>query len=156
MTTFEIAGKQWLASDLLASPLPLTQESERSWLVPGEDGALVRVSIVKVEGHTLTLEVGGKRTVCKIETRADQLAKLIHLDRRQAQGPGELLAPMPGMVRGVRVAKGQVVAKGDALLVLEAMKMENVLKASAGGTIDEVLVAEGEAVEKGQPLLRFQ
>jgi 3-methylcrotonyl-CoA carboxylase alpha subunit len=53
------------------------------------------------------------------------------------------------------VRAGQTVQKGDALLILEAMKMENVLKATRAGEVTEVRVAEGDAVEKGAVLLRM-
>ncbi|MFN4081139.1 MAG: biotin/lipoyl-containing protein [Saprospiraceae bacterium] len=62
-------------------------------------------------------------------------------------------APMPGLALQIMVSPGQAIAKGDPLLILEAMKMENVIKASADGAIKEVLVKQGAPVEKGQVLI---
>ncbi|MCL4140737.1 UNVERIFIED_CONTAM: hypothetical protein GTU68_026156 [Idotea baltica] len=62
---------------------------------------------------------------------------------------------MPGLVLEVAVTAGQEVAEGDTLLVLEAMKMENVIKASAAGVVTEVKIAAGDSVEKGQVLVGF-
>ena len=63
---------------------------------------------------------------------------------------------MPGKVLQVLVQPGDAVEEGQALLVLEAMKMENMIKAVAAGTVAEVPIAEGEAVEKGALLVGFE
>ncbi len=62
---------------------------------------------------------------------------------------------MPGLVVRVLVAEGQAVAAGQGLLVLEAMKMENELRASGPATVARVGVQPGQAVEKGQVLVEF-
>jgi pyruvate carboxylase subunit B len=63
---------------------------------------------------------------------------------------------MPGLVLRVQVAPGQAVAAGSGLVVLEAMKMENELKAVGPAMVKAVWVQPGEAVEKGQVLLEFE
>ena len=63
---------------------------------------------------------------------------------------------MPGLVLRVEVTPGQKVAAGAGLVVLEAMKMENELKASAAALVRSVRVQAGEAVEKGQILIEFE
>jgi 3-methylcrotonyl-CoA carboxylase alpha subunit len=68
-------------------------------------------------------------------------------------GGDTIIAPMPGLVRAVRTKAGAAVAKGDPLLVLEAMKMEHTLTAPRDGVIAEVLAAEGEQVTDGALLL---
>ncbi len=68
-------------------------------------------------------------------------------------GPHEVRAPIPGRVVSVSVAPGAAVALGQALLVLEAMKMENQICAEAAGTVERVLVATGATVEGGQVLV---
>lgn len=59
------------------------------------------------------------------------------------------MAPMPGLVTSVVVASGQAVAAGDRLVVLEAMKMEHVLRAPRDGVLANVAVAEGQQVTAG-------
>jgi 3-methylcrotonyl-CoA carboxylase alpha subunit len=66
------------------------------------------------------------------------------------------LAPMPGRVVSVHVSVGQTVIEGDRLVVLEAMKMEHTLTAGRAGCVAEVLVAEGDQVEAGAPLVRLE
>jgi propionyl-CoA carboxylase alpha chain len=76
--------------------------------------------------------------------------------RRQGPHAGGLSAPMPGRVLEVRVSPGQLVSAGETLIVLEAMKMEHVIAASADGTVDEVLVAQDDQVESGAALLTMR
>jgi pyruvate carboxylase subunit B len=71
------------------------------------------------------------------------------------RGAGALRAPMPGLVVRVLVQPGQAVSRGGGVVVLEAMKMENELKAAADGTVKTVRVGTGEPVEKGQVLVEF-
>ncbi len=67
-----------------------------------------------------------------------------------------LKAPMPGLVLEVKVSPGETVAKNQALLVVEAMKMENVIKAQGEATIKAVHVSGGTSIEKGDRLLEFE
>ena len=60
---------------------------------------------------------------------------------------------MPGVVLEIRVSPGDSVSTGDTLLVLEAMKMENHIKAPHDGTVSEILVSENQQLENGVPLL---
>ena len=67
----------------------------------------------------------------------------------------DIKAPMPGKVLSVVVTEGDEVKKGDAILILEAMKMENVLKAEGDCIIKKVLVNKEESVEKNQVLIEL-
>lgn len=71
-------------------------------------------------------------------------------------GPAPLVAPMPGMIVRVNVGDGDAVQSGQGLVVMEAMKMENELRATASGTVRRVLVQPGTAVEKGALLLEME
>jgi biotin carboxyl carrier protein len=66
---------------------------------------------------------------------------------------GECRAPLPGAIAKVLVAAGDVVAEGDVLVVLEAMKMEHTLRASGWGTVSDVLCAVGQQVDVGDLLV---
>ncbi|MDF9406830.1 biotin/lipoyl-binding protein [Pelotomaculum isophthalicicum JI] len=65
---------------------------------------------------------------------------------------GTVTSPMPGMINDVKVKTGDQVKPGDVLIVLEAMKMENLIKADIAGTVKEVRVVKGQAVNGGDPL----
>lgn len=68
-------------------------------------------------------------------------------------GGGTVRAPMPGLVLRVEVAEGQTVDAGAGLVVVEAMKMENELRAGRAAVVQKIHVAVGQAVEKGAPLV---
>lgn len=72
------------------------------------------------------------------------------------RGEFHLKAPMPGLVVAVSVVEGQQVEKGDVLVVLESMKMQNELKASREGVITRVRVQEGDSVDQRQTLLSVE
>jgi biotin carboxyl carrier protein len=73
---------------------------------------------------------------------------------KKAAGAGkEVIAPLPGLIREILVKEGDAVTKGQKLMILEAMKMENEINADADGTITSLLVAEGDSVQGGDPLL---
>jgi biotin carboxyl carrier protein len=71
-------------------------------------------------------------------------------------GAGDEVAQMGGVIVQIDVKVGQIVAVGDHLLVLEAMKMKSHLLASRAGRVTRILVAAGDPVEAGQPLLTIQ
>jgi pyruvate carboxylase subunit B len=72
------------------------------------------------------------------------------------QGPRPVRAPMPGMIVRTEVEAGDRVAAGQGVVVMEAMKMENELKAETAGVVARVLVTAGQAVEKGTVLIEFE
>lgn len=71
-------------------------------------------------------------------------------------GPRPLVAPMPGLIIRVTVAVGDEVHAGQGVIAMEAMKMENELRAPVAGKVRAVLVAPGTAVEKGATLIAFE
>ena len=76
--------------------------------------------------------------------------------RRSALATGSLTAPMPATVRRIEVKPGQAVRRGDVLIVLEAMKMELPVRATADGTVARLNCREGELVQPGQELAELQ
>jgi pyruvate carboxylase subunit B len=72
------------------------------------------------------------------------------------KGGGQLRAPMPGLVVRIDVVAGETVGAGAGVVVLEAMKMQNELRAAAAGKVSAVRVHPGQAVEKGQVLVEFE
>lgn len=74
---------------------------------------------------------------------------------RRAEETPSLEAPMPGRIAAVRVEGGGCVAKGDVLVVVEAMKMEHAVRAPKDGTVERVLVSEGQMVGLGDVLVEM-
>jgi 3-methylcrotonyl-CoA carboxylase alpha subunit len=80
---------------------------------------------------------------------------MAHAGEAESEG-GRLTAPMPGKVVAVLAAKGQEVKKGEALVIMEAMKMEHTIAAPHDGVIDDILYNVGDQVADGAPLLAFK
>ncbi len=99
-----------------------------------------------IDGFTYDVEALDERT----RTIRDLTAA-----RAGPTGPAPLVAPMPGLIVRVEVKPGDVVTAGQGLIVMEAMKMENELRAAGAGTVRTIRVAAGDAVEKGSVLVEL-
>jgi pyruvate carboxylase subunit B len=103
-----------------------------------------------------TLWVDGYRfDVEALDERTSAIRELSKLSAAAA-GPAPLVAPMPGLIVRVNVKAGDKVGQGQGLVVMEAMKMENELRAQAAGTVKSVNVTPGTAVEKGTVLIEME
>jgi biotin carboxyl carrier protein len=111
-------------------------------------------------GEAVAVEVDGQRLELALDRPLVRHAPLPALPAAGAEPrPGSILpvpSPMAGVVQDVLVRPGQVVQRGDRLLVLEAMKMENTIHAPAAGRVAALGVQERNTVLKGQPLLQLQ
>jgi biotin carboxyl carrier protein len=87
--------------------------------------------------------------------RFDDLLKELGMDAAASLKVGDLKAPMPGLVVDIPVKEGDTVSKGDTLVILEAMKMENALKAVADATVKKIAVTKGQAVDKNTLLIQL-
>ena len=108
------------------------------------------------EAKTYTLKVNGSLIVLEAKNEFDILLEKMGMANVGSTKVSKLKAPMPGKVLDVLVTVGQEVVKGDGLVILEAMKMENVLKADDVGVVKSVNVSIGEAVEKNNVLIEFE
>ncbi len=102
-----------------------------------------------------TLDINGERyAVDAVDERMRTLRDLTEASAT-ATGPAPLIAPMPGLIVRVSVALGDTVSAGQGLVVVEAMKMENELRASVAGVVIAVRAVVGSAVEKGALLIEL-
>jgi 3-methylcrotonyl-CoA carboxylase alpha subunit len=109
--------------------------------------ATLRASLLR-QGETVHL------FAARGATQIELVDALAHAGDQQAEG-GRLSAPMPGKVVSFSVKAGDKVTKGQALAVMEAMKMEHTIAAPADGTVEELLYAPGDQVTEGAELLRL-
>jgi len=107
------------------------------------------------EEKTCVLLVNNQEITVSIEDRFDALLHSLGMDTMNSQKVNDLKAPMPGLVLKIMVEPEQEVSKGDGLLVLEAMKMENIIKAPTDGVVKSIEVEQSNAVEKNQVLIKF-
>jgi biotin carboxyl carrier protein len=162
--------------DIGGERLTVTIEGEE---VRVDDGPVERASLVTVDGTPVRLvTIGGRthRAVARRDGPKGRYALWIDgrrhdveaLDERMRAirdlslaaagpaGPRPLVAPMPGLVVRVSVVPGDLVAEGQGIVVMEAMKMENELRAPGAGTVTRVHARSGTAVEKGALLVEFE
>lgn len=105
------------------------------------------------EQKTVRIQVNGRVYDLEISEPIDRLLKKMGLNERVVARTNEIKAPMPGMILNIMVSVGQQLQKGDPVLILEAMKMENIFKAPETAVVKEIKVKEHTAVEKGQVLV---
>ena len=107
-------------------------------------------------GKKYVLKVNNANYQVAIANPLDLLIDEMGFELGAAAQVSSIEAPMPGLILEVSVTEGQEVKEGDALLILEAMKMENIITSPREGVIKKVEVKQGEAVEKKHILLTFE
>ena len=134
-----------------------TPTGDRVWSVL-RDGQRFKVECLEGpdDQGNLVVRINGVRRACRVLDDRTKLLEMMGMSVTAGPGSGDVQAPMPGKVLQVLVKPGDAVEEGQALLVLEAMKMENMIKAVVAGIVSEVPIAEGEAVEKGALLVGFE
>lgn len=117
-----------------------------------------KVKVESILGHPKEywVWVNGHRHHIKLTDAMDRLIDGMGFATGSAKDVQAVLAPMPGLILDIAVSPGQVVEENDTLLVLEAMKMENVITAPKSGTIAAVHGVKGQAVDKNFVLVEFE
>jgi pyruvate carboxylase subunit B len=122
-------------------------------LLLGKDSWTVACQPLDATGKRWALGAAGERLEAHVQDdRSKQIEALIGAGPRAAV-EGVIKAPMPGLVVRVEVTVGQEVSPGTGLVVVEAMKMENELRAQGRGVVEAIHVSAGTRVEKGAPLV---
>ena len=103
-----------------------------------------------------TLSVDGRRYEIEALDERTRAIRQLSAATSAPAGPAPLVAPMPGLIVRVNVAVGDTVRAGQGLIVMEAMKMENELRAGAAGVVKAVRAAPGTAVERGAILVELE
>ena len=105
---------------------------------------------------TFVIRINNNNYTVQLKDQYDELLQSLGMDRLNNQKDSEIKAPMPGRVLDIMLSAGCSVFKGDGVLVLEAMKMENVIKSPRDGVIKKIVVLKGQAVEKNEVLVEFE
>jgi biotin carboxyl carrier protein len=116
-----------------------------------------RAEIVSTDSgsKTVTVKINGRKYPVQLKDKFDLLLEKMGIADATAGKINHIKAPMPGLILDLKVNVGDAVKIGDQVLILEAMKMENVLKSSGEGTVKTLNVKKGDRVEKGQVLIEF-
>ncbi|MBK6729459.1 MAG: acetyl-CoA carboxylase biotin carboxyl carrier protein subunit [Bacteroidetes bacterium] len=123
-----------------------------------DNGKSYTVEVVRIDAATKTmiLRINNNEYEVQVKEKLDLLLEKMGFDGASSAKIKDLKAPMPGAVLDIRVEAGQTIQKGDALIVLEAMKMENVLKAPGDAIVKSIEVQKGQNVEKNHVLIIFE
>ena len=108
------------------------------------------------EKKNVTLKINNNPYTVLVKDKYDLLLKEMGMSNMTTKVVKEVKAPMPGLVVSVIATKGQEVKEGDSLLILEAMKMENVIKSPVDGVIKNIKIEETNTVEKNEILIEFE
>ncbi len=122
------------------------------------------VEITNIEDNLATIEVNGSSYEVEIhqevkKTKTPTLVRKVvpekakEVEKREGGSANPIKAPLPGTIIEIKVAKGDIVKKGDVLLTMEAMKMENNVMAEKDGVIEKIVVKPGDAVLQGDLLI---
>ncbi len=109
----------------------------------------------KNEGKT-SVFLSGKRYDCVLEDERTQKLKSLGVLKVDTRKENELRSPMPGLVTAIEVKDGDMVVAGQGVIIVEAMKMENELKAKHDAKVKEIRVKEHQAVDKDEVLIVFE
>lgn len=109
-----------------------------------------------INDKTFEIKVKGRNYQVKVEDELESILDKLGFKSSKSKEIKQINAPMPGLVTNINVAQNQHVEKGDSLLVLEAMKMENIIKSPSTGIIKNIHVQKSDPVEKGQLLIELE
>lgn len=165
MRYFVTVGKRTFEVDVAADRVTVDGQAVSAELLQ-VSGTPVRRLSVAGESHRVVAEKGDARGQWQLHVdgyrvNAEAIDERAHAIRAMTarnagpMGPKPVRAPMPGMVVRVEVKAGDKVKAGQGVVIIEAMKMENELKAEAAGVVSKVAVEAGTAVEKGTVLIEF-
>ncbi len=150
---FEIDGKKVNGSDVDID-MQLLPDGKYHLLLNNQSMTAEVVSINR-NSKTVELSIDQQSFSVVVEDDFDLLLSKMGMDKSAAQVVKEIKSPMPGLVLDILVKSGDTVEEGQTLMVLEAMKMENVIAAPSSATVSEVLVKKQEKVDKNQILIKF-
>jgi biotin carboxyl carrier protein len=105
---------------------------------------------------TFKIKLNGTIHNIQLKDKTDLLLEKMGLDNAASNKLNDLKAPMPGLIYDLKVGVGEEVQKGDVLLILVAMKMENAIKATGSGKVKAIKVKINDSVEKGQVIMEFE
>lgn len=123
-----------------------------------KDGKTFRADLLKVDykEKTFLIKVNGSRIRVRAQDRFDLLSSKLGLAELATKKINQLKSPMPGLILEILVQPGQQIKMGDSIIILEAMKMENVIKAPADLVIKNIKATKGKPVEKNELLMEFE
>ncbi len=108
-----------------------------------------------LEEKSFLFDINGQKQKVVVKDKFDLLLDKMGLNDLKSSKMNDIKAPMPGLILSIDIKEGDQVQKGDIIMILEAMKMENALKSPGDGVVKSIVVKKGDSVEKNQVLINF-
>ena len=118
----------------------------------------LRAFLIKHDPETKTSSwwVNGNKYKVNSKSDLDKLLEKLGMDNDNKEKVNQIVAPMPGLVLEVKCSEGDSVIKGDSIVILEAMKMENIIKCPVDGIVKQVHVKKDQTIEKNTLIISFE
>jgi len=130
--------------------------NEKYHILKDYKGFFIEIIAIDKINKQVQLKINGKTTTVNVKDALDVLLDKMGMSAVDDSKAADIKAPMPGLVIAIKVAKGDVIEKGSPLIILEAMKMENIIKSTGEGIIKKISVKAGQAVEKNELLIEVE
>ncbi|MDX5338601.1 MAG: acetyl-CoA carboxylase biotin carboxyl carrier protein subunit [Cyclobacteriaceae bacterium] len=124
-------------------------------LIRGNESKLAELISLDRETKSIRIRLGHQVATLTLKDRFDLLLEKMGMSAAGSGAVKDIKAPMPGLILDLKVKPGDEVKKGEVVLILEAMKMENIIKAPGDGVVKDVKVSLKQSVEKNQVLIQF-
>lgn len=157
--TYKVKANDFLFTldDADIESIDLVQKSPGSFnLIRDHRSVNVLLIDSDASGKKMTMEVDGEIFVVDIKDELDQMLDKMGFGAASTKQIKEIKAPMPGLVLEINVSDGEEVSEGHKILILEAMKMENIILIHTNAKIKKIIVSAGQAVDKGQVLVELE
>ena len=155
---FEFSDNTSLIGTVNGTPfqMDLMDQKWSQHVIHNDKSYSISIVAFRPKDKSCVIQINNHEILVSIEDRFDALLKQLGMDSTDNEKVNEVMAPMPGLVLSLHISPGDSVSKGDRLLVLEAMKMENIIKSPCDGVVKSLEVSCTEVVEKNQILIRFE
>ncbi len=131
-------------------------DEDKYHLIDATRGYSIDIVSMAIDQKRLELRINGKLMNILIQDPLDLIIQSMGYLNEENQVSQNVHAPMPGLVLEILTQEGQFLEKGHPILILEAMKMENLIKMPGPGKIHRIEIAKGETVDKGQLLIEIE
>jgi len=148
-------GEKSIIIDGSQSTFEVVKLSHSSYKIIGTK-SIYDIEVVEEVDKEVVLSVNNQLIKANISDHIDQILEKLGINVNQNNTVKEIKAPMPGSILDVMVKEGDEVKANDQLLVLEAMKMENVIKSPGDSIVGKIHISEKQNVEKNQVLISFE
>jgi biotin carboxyl carrier protein len=136
--------------------LEINHEKKEIILQKGSQKFQCKILKKNKKDQSFVIKINGNISIIRIVKSVEKTIEKLGINKKSQQNINILKAPMPGLILKLMVKVGDQIKKGDALIILEAMKMENILSSPVDGVIKEIKVKPQQTVEKNNVLINFE